>query len=50
LVASLPIGWASPVERELSWRDVLEPLAVVSAAALGGYGGTPERADTTAPH
>jgi hypothetical protein len=37
LVASLLIGWGSPVQGALSWRDVLLPLAVVPAAALGGY-------------
>jgi hypothetical protein len=37
LVGSLLIGWGSPVDGALSWRDVLLPLAVVPAAALGGY-------------
>ena len=37
LVGSLLIGWGSPVAGALSWRDVLLPLAVVPAAALGGY-------------
>ncbi len=37
LVLSLLIGWGSPVEGAQSWRDVLLPLAVVPAAALGGY-------------
>lgn len=37
LVLSLLIGWGAPVEGALSWRDVLLPLAVVPAAALGGY-------------
>lgn len=37
LVVSLLIGWNLPVEGAPSWRDVLLPLAVVPAAALGGY-------------
>jgi hypothetical protein len=37
LVASLLIGWGSQIDGALSWRDVLLPLAVVPAAALGGY-------------
>jgi hypothetical protein len=49
LVLSLLIGWGSPVEGALSWRDVLLPLAVVPAAALGGYIAARLTARTT-PH
>ena len=49
LVGSLLIGWGSPVDGALSWRDVLLPLAVVPAAALGGYIAARLNARTT-PH
>jgi len=49
LVMSLLIGWGAPVEGAVSWRDVLLPLAVVPAAALGGYIAARLNARTTRP-